>query len=149
MPPLAAPKRRSKDPTANRYVPSLFRQCRVKEEWCGGLQPKTVLLRLLFPSPANRFLVRFSQAREGDPMRFLHGLPAVLSMASVLFCCIPLAPEYGSCPVCCSLYPSGWRGMCVRRCTSDRQRFPRAERRFMRCECNFDRLGAWSCRGRY
>jgi hypothetical protein len=82
-------------------------------------------------------------------MRFLHGLPAVLSMASVLFWGMPLAPEYGSCPVCCSVYPSGWRGMCVRRCMSDRQRFPRAERRFMRCECNFDWLRAWSCRGRY
>ena len=87
-------------------------------------------------------------------MRFLHGLPAVLSMASVLFWVtsvagFPLAPEYGSCPVCCSVYPSGWRGMCVRRCMSDRQRFPRAERRFMRCECNFNWLRAWSCDRRY
>ena len=25
-------------------------------------------------------------------------------------------PQYGTCFTCCSVYPSGWRGMCLRRC---------------------------------
>jgi hypothetical protein len=65
MPPLAAP-------TAN----DLYRLCSVSDgrrrSWWGRLQPKTVLLRLLFPLPANRFLVPRSQA-EG---RRSNALPA-------------------------------------------------------------------------
>ena len=56
-----------------------------------------------------------------------------------------LAPAYGSCPVCCSVYPSGWRGMCVRRCNAERRWLPATARRMLPCECQFTWRGEWRC----
>ena len=55
------------------------------------------------------------------------------------------SPEFGTCQVCCSVYPSGWRGMCWRRCMSMRKLLPRELRRVYRCECSFNWRGEWSC----
>jgi len=57
----------------------------------------------------------------------------------------PVAPTYGSCHVCCSVYPSGWRGMCVRHCHAYRQWLPSSLRHSKRCECSFNWRGEWSC----
>jgi hypothetical protein len=74
-----------------------------------------------------------------------------ISIAVIVLTCGPslanhqASPEFGTCQVCCSAYPSGWRGMCVRRCHAYRQGFPRAERLIMPCECSLNRRRDWSC----
>jgi hypothetical protein len=51
--------------------------------------------------------------------------------------------RYGTCSACCSDYPSGWRGMCLRRCLAVRPRG--AGWRALQCECSVNWLGAWRC----
>jgi hypothetical protein len=52
-------------------------------------------------------------------------------------------PQYGTCSTCCSVYPLGWRGMCLHRCFAVRP--PRAGYRVMQCECSVNWLGRWTC----
>jgi hypothetical protein len=54
-------------------------------------------------------------------------------------------PQFGTCALCCSVYPSGWRGMCVRRCHAWRLWLPPPYRRVARCECGLNWRGEWSC----
>jgi hypothetical protein len=51
--------------------------------------------------------------------------------------------KYGTCSTCCSDYPSGWRGMCLRRCFAVRPHG--AGWRVLQCECSVNWLGAWRC----
>jgi hypothetical protein len=57
----------------------------------------------------------------------------------------PNDPTIGSCQFCCAVYPSGWRGMCVRRCNAYRRWFTAAQRRSMPCDCAFNWRGEWVC----
>ena len=54
-------------------------------------------------------------------------------------------PEFGTCEVCCWAYPSGWRGMCVRRCHAYRRSFPKSDRAIMRCDCWLNWRREWTC----
>ena len=56
--------------------------------------------------------------------------------------------ERGSCGFCCAVYPPGWRGMCVRRCASERRFLPAWQRRDMPCECGLNWRREWTCRRR-
>jgi len=51
--------------------------------------------------------------------------------------------KYGTCSTCCSDYPSGWRGMCLRRCFALRPHG--AGWRVLQCECSVNWLGVWRC----
>jgi hypothetical protein len=55
------------------------------------------------------------------------------------------SPEFGTCEVCCWTYPSGWRGMCVRRCHASQPRIPNSKRLIMRCECWLNWRRDWTC----
>jgi hypothetical protein len=68
----------------------------------------------------------------------------VLAFGSSLASGQPL-PEFGTCEACCWAYPSGWRGMCVRRCHAYRGWLPNPERLIMRCECWLNRRRDWTC----
>jgi hypothetical protein len=87
-----------------------------------------------------------------NTMRLLRIIPiAAVTIATVGLGGLPsfasrdASPDFGTCEFCCCAYPSGWRGMCVRRCHAYRQQFPRAVRRLMRCECSFNWRGEWTC----
>jgi hypothetical protein len=87
-------------------------------------------------------------------MRSMLGL-AALALAGSVISALPSAagwleaPVHGSCGICCSPYPSGWRGMCLRRCLSERRVLPPWQRRDMPCECQLNWRRVWACGGRW
>jgi hypothetical protein len=90
-------------------------------------------------------------ASKGQPMQRLIKSAAVALSSALL--ALPIgaswasrvAPVFGTCSSCCSVYPSGWRGMCVRRCNAYRRWLPTPHRGMMRCECQFTWRGEWRC----
>jgi hypothetical protein len=75
-------------------------------------------------------------------------LAGALQAASPALAGWPAGPEIGSCALCCSVYPSGWRGMCVRRCASERRWLPVWQRRYAPCDCRLNWRREWACWGR-